>query len=225
MAPFKWGNGVLVTAVVCGCWALAPAAATAAPGGSIAGTVTAADTHTGLEGVEVCASRFVEGDEGEGEREEECDETDPAGAYRSKRWKTANTKFSSAGGLPYFGRVPRRIGRRQRWPVHRGGCRTGRRRNDHGHGQCRRQSGGGRRSLRMAAAERRKRTLRPDRKKRQLRDQVRKLGRLPRRIPGDRQLRDPVFRPQAPRARSRRRGGDAGHGSRLVDVRWKSAAR
>ncbi len=83
---------------------LAPAAASAAPTGSIAGTVSAADTHTGLQGVEVCASRFVEGEEFEGEWVSQCDETDATGAYSIEALEAGEYEVEfGPGDLPYFG--------------------------------------------------------------------------------------------------------------------------
>jgi hypothetical protein len=61
-------------AIFCMVGALAPAAALA---GSIGGTVTAADTHGPLGGVEVCANQRSEGVQGYGG----CDFTDPSGDY------------------------------------------------------------------------------------------------------------------------------------------------
>jgi hypothetical protein len=97
---------VLLTAVACGCCALlAPAPASAAPTGSIAGTVTGADTHTGLQGVEVCASHFVEIEEGEGEWVESCDETDATGAYSIEALEADDYEVEfRPGELPYFGK-------------------------------------------------------------------------------------------------------------------------
>lgn len=90
--------------VVCGFWALLAPAAQAAPSGSIVGTVTAADTHTGLEGAEVCASRFVESEEGEGERLEKCDEAGPTGAYSIEALEEGEYEVEfRPGELPYFG--------------------------------------------------------------------------------------------------------------------------
>lgn len=51
-------RALLVLVAILGVAALLPAAASAVPGGAIQGTVTAADTHEGIEGVEVCASRL-----------------------------------------------------------------------------------------------------------------------------------------------------------------------
>jgi hypothetical protein len=96
---------VSITVVVCGgCCALLAPPALGAPAGSIIGTVIAADTHTGLEGVEVCASRFVESEEGEGERVEKCDETDPTGAYSIETLEEGEYEVEfRPGELPYFG--------------------------------------------------------------------------------------------------------------------------
>jgi hypothetical protein len=101
----RWGKGLFLAVVVCGCGALlAPAAAPAAPTGSIAGTVTAADTHAGLEGAEACASRFVEIEEGEGERIFRCDETDATGAYVIEALDEGEYELEfRPGELPYFG--------------------------------------------------------------------------------------------------------------------------
>lgn len=67
----------MVAAGACALVALAiPAAALAAPTGSIAGTVTDAGTHGGIEGVEVCAQRFGEPEEGP-----KCELTGPGGTY------------------------------------------------------------------------------------------------------------------------------------------------
>jgi hypothetical protein len=83
---------------------LAPATASAAPTGSITGTVSGADTHAGLQGVEVCASRFVETEEGEGEWAESCDETDAAGDYEIEALEADDYEVEfRPGGLPYFG--------------------------------------------------------------------------------------------------------------------------
>jgi hypothetical protein len=85
------------------CLLISAPAALAAPTGSIAGTVTGADTHTGLEGAEVCASRFVEGAEGEGEREQSCDETGPAGAYSIEAIEEGEYEIEfRPRELPYF---------------------------------------------------------------------------------------------------------------------------
>jgi len=67
-----------IAAVLCAA-AFAPAAASAAPTGSIAGTVIGADTQEGIEAVEVCAS----GVEAEGEEDEwfSCEATAPDGTY------------------------------------------------------------------------------------------------------------------------------------------------
>lgn len=102
---FRQGRGALAIAAVCGCCALLAAApASAAPTGSILGTVTAADTHAGLEGAEVCASRFVEDEEGEGERVDACDETGPTGAYSIGELEDGEYAVHfRPGDLPYFG--------------------------------------------------------------------------------------------------------------------------
>jgi hypothetical protein len=97
----RWRQAGVALAFAC-CSLPAPSA-TAAPIGSIAGTVTAADTHLGLQGADVCASRQVEIEEGEGERVERCDETDPAGAYSIEALEEGKyeVEFKSAE-LPYF---------------------------------------------------------------------------------------------------------------------------
>jgi hypothetical protein len=98
------GKGVFITVVVCGGWVLPLSAASAAPTGSISGTVTAADTHAGLEGAEACASRFVEGEEG-GERVYRCDETDSAGAYSIEALEADEYEMEfRPGESPYFTR-------------------------------------------------------------------------------------------------------------------------
>ncbi len=63
-----------------------------------------ADTHLGLEGAEVCASRFVESEEGEGEREQSCDETGTGGAYSIEALEDGEYEIEfRPGELPYFG--------------------------------------------------------------------------------------------------------------------------
>lgn len=68
-------RALLVLVAIVGVAALLPAAASAVPGGAIQGTVTAADTHEGIEGVEVCASRL------EGAFLESCEYTAADGTY------------------------------------------------------------------------------------------------------------------------------------------------
>ncbi|HET7455366.1 MAG TPA: carboxypeptidase-like regulatory domain-containing protein [Solirubrobacterales bacterium] len=51
-------RALLVVVAVLGVAAFAPAAASAVATGAIEGTVTGADTHEGIEGVEVCATRY-----------------------------------------------------------------------------------------------------------------------------------------------------------------------
>jgi hypothetical protein len=100
----RWRQGGLLAALVCACCALPALQATAAPTGSIAGTVIAADTHLGLQGVDVCASRYVEIEEGEGERVEKCNETDAAGAYSIEALEEGEYDVEfGPGELPYFG--------------------------------------------------------------------------------------------------------------------------
>jgi hypothetical protein len=71
----SWPRSLLgAMTIFCMVGALAPAAALA---GSIGGTVTAADTHDPLSGVEVCASLRSEGVDGSGG----CDFSDPSGDY------------------------------------------------------------------------------------------------------------------------------------------------
>jgi hypothetical protein len=65
--------------------------------------VTAADTRSGLEGVEVCASRFVETEEGEGERAEKCATTGAGGAYAIEELEDGSYEVQFRPvGLPYF---------------------------------------------------------------------------------------------------------------------------
>lgn len=99
----KWGKAPFLIAVVpLSCLLSAPAAVSAAPVGSIAGTVTGADTHTGLEGAEVCASRLMESEE-EGESEERCDATDSAGAYSIEALEEGGYEiWFWPRDLPYF---------------------------------------------------------------------------------------------------------------------------
>jgi hypothetical protein len=97
-------GALLLTAVVLTCSAfLVPATAPAAPIGSIAGTVTGSDAPGGLEGVEVCVSRFIEVEE-EGEREVKCATTGSGGAYLVDELEEGEYDVEfRAGALPYFG--------------------------------------------------------------------------------------------------------------------------
>ena len=100
-------RGVRLVALVagaCGLLALAvPAGATAAPTGSIAGTVTGSDTHAAVQGVEVCGYHFVETVDEEGEFEVACTTTGPTGAYTIEELAAAKpvglVAPGSVGGL------------------------------------------------------------------------------------------------------------------------------
>lgn len=100
----KWLECTLLTAVALAGFAfLVPAAALAAPSGSIAGTVTGSDAPSGLEGVEVCVSRFIEVEE-EGEREVKCATTESGGVYLVDELEAGEYDVEfRAGALPYFG--------------------------------------------------------------------------------------------------------------------------
>lgn len=83
---------------------MAPASAEAAPTGSIAGAVTDAKTHAGIEGVEVCAYRlggFEEGEEGSGFV---CELTGSTGAYVIEELEPGEYEVEFwPGAQTYFG--------------------------------------------------------------------------------------------------------------------------
>jgi len=71
------GRGLLGLTIILCAGALVPTIASGAPTGSIEGRVTGADTHEGIEGVEVCAS----GSEAEGDFWFSCETTGSDGTY------------------------------------------------------------------------------------------------------------------------------------------------
>lgn len=99
-----WGRfGARTGTIAAGVFALValalPAAALAAPTGSIAGTVTDAGTHSGIVGVEVCARRFGEPEEGP-----KCEVTGPGGAYLIEELKAGEYGVQFLpGDLAYLG--------------------------------------------------------------------------------------------------------------------------
>jgi hypothetical protein len=90
-------RALLILVAVAGVAALAPAGAAAAPTGAIEGTVTGADTHEGIEGVEVCATRDG------GAFLESCEYTAGDGTYAIEGLPAAEYEVGFwANGTDYF---------------------------------------------------------------------------------------------------------------------------